>query len=817
MLNRFIIFSFCTLLFLQANAQPDERGFKKSSDTTGKKGDTYGIIIGISDYKVVPDLQFAHKDAQAFEEFLLSDAGGKVPRVNVETFLNENATRNNVADAISIIARKAKSGDRVYFFFAGHGDMEDLTQIENGLLLLYNSPNGNYFGMKDDVLEILDLKRYLSPLSEKGVEMIFIVDACHSGNLNGGIKGIERTASALASSWGKEYKILSCQPNQLSLESTEWGGGRGLFSLHLEEGMKGLADRNNDSKVSFSELERYIKDNVETYSEEKQIPLIVGDLSKPFVNVNSSVLTALKIQKAKDRPALARVNPKGMEEKYIDSLEPEGKKIYLSFQRNMADKKLIWPKDTNALKDYRFFSQRYADNPLTPLMRRNLAAALNQRFDSIVSPLLRGETSYSSKDVCYYAAMELDSCMQLLGQQHYMFPNLKARKLFMEAMSLTWALSESEYNIGLQPAVEKSLQLLEESETLEPNAAYTLYALGTHYFFVYDYEKAFVKLQKYLDLRPNNFWAKFSLGQLYMKLKEFNKAAIIFEDLIKLHPAYTELYRLLSEAYSNDNKPEAARQCIRQILVAAGDTANYYFYTAVYFAKSNQPDSAIYYYRLTQNLYGVCTVCDNNIGHMYMVNNKTDSARYYFNKVLAADSTVPFSHFNIGTIETLEKNFYKAIDRFISTIDYSTGGREGYVTRLDLYFNKEYTVTDSSLFREFSTKSYIFNMQYLSWLSILYCYLRDEQLLAMKDKQEMVFNWLFKYKEFDVWTWYHHTCWKALLQEKTVALESLEKSLKLGFGNYFQLTSDKDLDYIRDTPEFNALLKKYFPGERSKK
>ncbi|MBK8141784.1 MAG: hypothetical protein IPK57_12830 [Chitinophagaceae bacterium] len=200
----------------------------------------------------------------------------------------------------------------------------------------------------------------------------------------------------------------------------------------------------------------------------------------------------------------------------------------------MADKKLIWPKDTNALKDYRFFSQRYADNPLTPLMRRNLAAALNQRFDSIVSPLLRGETSYSSKDVCYYAAMELDSCMQLLGQQHYMYPNLKARKLFMEAMSLTWALSESEYNIGLQPTVEKSLQLLEESEKLEPNAAYTLYALGTHYFFVYDYEKAFEKLQKYLDLRPNNFWARFSLGQLYMKLKEYNKAAKIFEDLIKI-------------------------------------------------------------------------------------------------------------------------------------------------------------------------------------------------------------------------------------------------------------------------------------------
>ncbi|MCB0739883.1 MAG: caspase family protein, partial [Chitinophagaceae bacterium] len=107
-------------------------------------------------------LQFADRDAMAFENYLTSEAGGKVPPKNIETFLNENATRNNIADAISIVARKAKPKDRVYFYFAGHGDMEDLTQIENGLLLLYNSPNGNYFGMKDDVLEILDLKRYLS-------------------------------------------------------------------------------------------------------------------------------------------------------------------------------------------------------------------------------------------------------------------------------------------------------------------------------------------------------------------------------------------------------------------------------------------------------------------------------------------------------------------------------------------------------------------------------------------------------------------------------------------------------------------------------
>lgn len=42
--------------------------------------------------------------------------------------------------------------------------------------------------------------------------MIFIVDACHSGNLNGGIKGIERTASALASSWVKNIRSFPVSP-----------------------------------------------------------------------------------------------------------------------------------------------------------------------------------------------------------------------------------------------------------------------------------------------------------------------------------------------------------------------------------------------------------------------------------------------------------------------------------------------------------------------------------------------------------------------------------------------------------------------------
>ena len=815
-LRQFPFLLLLLLISVSSFAQPDERerGLKKKADSTAAaaKGNTYAIIIGLSNYKNVTDLQFADKDATAFENFLLSPAGGSIPKINIETFLNENANRTNVGDAISVVARKAKPTDRVYFFFAGHGDMEDLTQIENGLLLLYNSPDGGYFGMNDDVLEILDLKRYLSPLAQRGVEMIFIVDACHSGNLKGGVEGVQQTAAALTASWGKEYKILSCQPNQLSLESAEWGGGRGLFSLQLEEGLKGLADMDNNGTVNMYELQNYIQTNVAKYSEGKQIPLISGDLSKAIVTVNPTVLAALKVEKAKSYPILAKVNTKGTNDKYIDSLDATGKKIYASFLKNIENDQLIWPRDTNALKDYRQFEKKYISNPLTAIMRRNLAASLNQRFDRIVKPLLRDSVSASSRDECYYAAMELDSCMELLGDQHYMYTNLKARKLYMDAMAITWAITESEYNIGLKPWVQEAIDYLEESEKLEPNAAYTLSALGTRYFYVYEYEKAFATFQKYLDLRPNDFYSKYSLGNLYMKLKQYDKAEEIYKTLIEKYPGMLILRSQLFQSYIDGGKYKEALSTTRYIIDSM-DRANGYLISGILYSRMNKPDSAVYFYKLAKSLIPGCTTCDNNIGHTFFVNNKIDSATYYFNLVLATDSTNAFPHFNLGTIDAMNGDYRGAIKRFATSIDNAPTFLDGFVTHLDLYYNKHYTVTDSIAFKNFQTTTFIFNMQHLGYVSILYSFFRDDYLKNDTARINLAFDRLFMMKDHDVYTWYHHACYNALMNNKAAALVSIENALKLGFGNYFMLTSDDDLKLIRNTPEYKTLLKKYFPDK----
>lgn len=809
----------CCLLYSVVVRSQDVnvRGVPRKGDSTVIKGNTYGIIIGISKYKNIAPLQYADKDAQSFQNFLLSEAGGKIPAANIETFLNGDANRTNIGDAISVIARKAKPGDRVYFFFAGHGDMEDLTQIENGLLLLYNSPNGNYFGMNDDVLEIINLKRYLSPLSEKGVEMIFIVDACHAGNLKGGVQGIQQTASALAAAWGKEYKILSCQPNQLSLESAEWGGGRGLFSYELEDGMKGLADLNNDGVVSMYELQNYIQGNVAKYSEGKQIPMITGDLSKPFVKVIPSVLAALKKEKESQFPMLAGANVKGIEDRYVDSLDPVGKKLYVSFKQNMEEKQLIFPEDTNALKDYRSFEKRYPGNQLLLTMRRDLAAGLNDRFNEIVTPLLKGETSYSTRDECYYASLELDSCMNLLGEQHYMYQNLKARKLFMDAMTYTWAINDNEYNVSMKPTLLYAVDKLERSAELEPNASYTWSALGQLYTFLFDYAKADSAFQKYLSLRPNDLFAKYSMGLIYGQLKQYDKAEKMFGSLMKEYPDIPDFKLQLIEVYRENNKPEQALSLADSLIAVDSTRMQGYFSKGVIHSTLINVDSAVYYYGQARKYSPVyCSLCDNNTGQIYFVTGQTDSARKYFKRVLDHDSTYPFAHFNLGTIYLKEGDLSSAIREFFATVDNSTSSLQGFVTNMQLYLGKSYDTTDAAAYKKFTRQTFVFNMQYLSYLSAMYMYIRVPGLIDSTASINYLFDQLFTYKSHDDFTWYHNACYKAMKKDKAGALESLEKSLKLGFGNYFMLTNDKDLSILWNDPAYEALVKKYFPDKSGK-
>jgi uncharacterized caspase-like protein len=78
------------------------------------QGEVYAVVIGISDYqdKDIPDLRYADKDAEAFDNFLRSPAGGSLDRDHLQVLTNGKATAGRIAEALDALIEKAKKDDQ---------------------------------------------------------------------------------------------------------------------------------------------------------------------------------------------------------------------------------------------------------------------------------------------------------------------------------------------------------------------------------------------------------------------------------------------------------------------------------------------------------------------------------------------------------------------------------------------------------------------------------------------------------------------------------------------------------------------------------
>ena len=219
---------------------------------------TYALVVGISHYgNGIESLQYANRDAAVFADFLRSKAGGAVPSENIRFLQDSTASSGALYEGLYWLTKVAKENDLVYIYFSGHGDIDGDLILKNGYLLCYNSPPSEYINF---ALSVSNLNEYANTLSAgKKANVVLITDACHSDK----ISSAENRGPLLEGLLGKEtekkeVRISSCQADELSAENEAWGGGRGVFSYYLVNGLKGLADKSKDGMVTLEEIKSYM-------------------------------------------------------------------------------------------------------------------------------------------------------------------------------------------------------------------------------------------------------------------------------------------------------------------------------------------------------------------------------------------------------------------------------------------------------------------------------------------------------------------------------------------------------------------------------
>ncbi len=262
-------------------------GQADSSVSTQFTGRKFAVVIGISRYKYhdggLTDLKYADADARSVRDFLQEREGGNFSASDIFYLENEQATLDAVRTGLRNFLPRAGPADLVFFFIAGHG-APDPYAPQNLYFLLSDSKVAD---MPNTALPMDEVKQVLNQ-NLRAQRVIAFIDTCHSAGLSGGklvlTRGLENNLVNLyAAQLFKERGtavLTSSDINEISHESEQWGGGHGIFTMALLEGLRGDADLNRDHLVTAGELFRYVHDRVSVATAFEQNPKALPGLNR---------------------------------------------------------------------------------------------------------------------------------------------------------------------------------------------------------------------------------------------------------------------------------------------------------------------------------------------------------------------------------------------------------------------------------------------------------------------------------------------------------------------------------------------------------
>jgi uncharacterized protein len=245
-----------------------------------KLADRYALVVGISGYgpqaKGIENLRFARRDAEEFYNFLTSPRGGAFPADHVRFLVDEQATSSRVRSGLSTFLGRAGENDLVLIYLAGHG-IPDQFHPNVIYFLTYDADPNDLGGTAMPMSELSGALN--STINSKYVAVF--ADACHSGAFKGqqtpraGLEASQAVNNFLVelSRANPSVTIFSAsRRNEYSFEDPGLGGGHGVFTYFLLEGLRGAADRDADGIVTLQELINYVTKKVAEATDEKQHP-----------------------------------------------------------------------------------------------------------------------------------------------------------------------------------------------------------------------------------------------------------------------------------------------------------------------------------------------------------------------------------------------------------------------------------------------------------------------------------------------------------------------------------------------------------------
>ncbi|MCK6694748.1 MAG: tetratricopeptide repeat protein [Thermoanaerobaculia bacterium] len=781
------LFLLCGQLYAQqtsnvpAPAAQGQKGVTPLTPPSGGGGAVRAVVIGISDYQdpAIPDLRFARKDAEAFADFLSKGPGmgSQLDADHLKTLYDREATTAQVAAALDWLIDVSREGDLCIIYFSGHGDVETKTRNQLGFLLTWDSPPRSYIAGAYPLFYLQEVISTLSILNKSRV--LVITDACRAGKLAGsGIGGAQATAANLSKQFANEIKLLSCQPNEYSLEGEQWGGGRGAFSYHLIDGLYGLADHNKDLSVNLLEIERYLQDHVTSeVAPQSQMPMAVGNKSEKLAAVSPELLAAVQNNRSKQAPIIASTDARGVEDQVLARTDQATRDRYFAFQQALKDRVFFDPPESGADTLYRQLMRAPGLEPLHAAMRRNYAAALQDESQQALNAWLQTDIREITlsrlnrfKKYQHYARY-LERAAELLGPDHYMYRGLQARKSlyegFMARLENLWG-TDRELSMAVLEKYRNSLRW-------QPDVPHT-----------------------YLFMANNFGW---NLGQPDSAYHYAMKAAAAAPQWVL---PYTNTAYLLIMRYKQFDR---AKQLLDKALANDSSSAVVWNYFGVWHYKQKQYAEAEQAYRHALRIDSAFTYAWFNLGLTCMDMHRDTEAEQVFQHALALDSTNVDANNNLGWLYVSTRRWAEAESLLLRATALDPSYPFAWNNLGAVYLNTGRLDEAEAMIRKSIA---IDSSNAWAWNNLGQVCRRTQR---ESDAADCFLRAVAKAPAFAE-PYFHLACLEAARGNTGPAWTYLRQALENGYRDYEALTREPGLANLRSRglgTEWGELMKRYFP------
>jgi tetratricopeptide (TPR) repeat protein len=496
-----------------------------------RNGSKKAIVIGISDYDLLPPLSFCKIDGVKMYE-LLRSIGYEIQENHK---LIGKVKREEMRDAIIDFFRnrKVKPRDTLLFYYSGHGVLDsfgDHYLAPSALNPFEPDTNGFHF---DELTKMMQ-----KSISQR---IVSILDCCYSGAAkigkggeedaaNAGRKAIDEKSRILERSKGKCI-LAASQEYQKSFETVQKDNS--LFTYYLLEGLSGQAT-NDDGNVTPDSLGNYAYEKIMSLPSEQipmQTPIRKGEQSGDIILVSYPQLARQKTAYSESVPIEDLKSVVNKCRQYFDKGEF---KLELDYLQEAINK---YPNNSD-LWNYKGVALAKLSRYDEAISCFDIAIMLNPKSANL--RMNRGD-SLSKQGRIEESIKSFDNAL-MLDVNNSRAWSLKARLL----------INQKKYEAALE-CLDKATQITNE-KVLWNDKGFTLAGLGRYQEAIQSYENG-LKIDPNYDVTLNN------KGLALYRLGKYQEAINCFDRILILNPNIKHVLINKYKALDKLGKTKEAELC----------------------------------------------------------------------------------------------------------------------------------------------------------------------------------------------------------------------------------------------------------------